>query len=199
MEESIIAATRDALYGWTAERLVRKQAALGLPAYLYVFDHGYPAADGAGLHAFHASELPYVFGTLANDAAAVAQGAADRRPRPSSPTPWSTTGPASPRTGRPVAKGEPRLAGRTTRTTAFIAFQDTPRVSANLLPGMYALHEAVVCRRRAQGDTAMELERRARLAATPEARPALRLTVSARRVSPAWPRSASEGCGSRRP
>ena len=64
LQESILATTRDALYGWTAERLVRKQAALGLPSFLYFFDHGYPAADAAGLHAFHASELPFVFGTL---------------------------------------------------------------------------------------------------------------------------------------
>ena len=64
MQESIWATTRDALYGWTAERLVRKQTAMGEPSFLYFFDHGYPAADTAGLHAFHGSELPYVFGTL---------------------------------------------------------------------------------------------------------------------------------------
>jgi para-nitrobenzyl esterase len=62
--ESILAATRDALYGWTAERLVRKQTEVGAPSFLYVFDHGYPAADALGLHAFHAAELPYVFGTM---------------------------------------------------------------------------------------------------------------------------------------
>jgi para-nitrobenzyl esterase len=64
MQESILATTRDALYGWTAQRLVRKQTALGQPSFLYFFDHGYPAADAAGLHGFHASELPYVFGTF---------------------------------------------------------------------------------------------------------------------------------------
>ena len=64
LQESIFATTRNALYGWTAERLVRKQSALGVSAYLYLWDHGYPAADEAGLHAFHASELPYVFGTF---------------------------------------------------------------------------------------------------------------------------------------
>ena len=42
MEESILATTRDALYGWTAVRLVKKQAAKGLPSFLYFFDHGYP-------------------------------------------------------------------------------------------------------------------------------------------------------------
>ena len=40
------------------------RSAAGAPAYLYLFDHGYPAMDKAGLHAFHASELPYMFGTL---------------------------------------------------------------------------------------------------------------------------------------
>ena len=64
LQESIFATTRDALYGWTAERLVRKQTALGMRAYLYLWDHGYAAADEAGLHAFHASELPYVFDTF---------------------------------------------------------------------------------------------------------------------------------------
>src|SRR6201996_2299461 len=63
MQESVWATTRDALYGWTAERLVRKQTAIGEPAYLYFFDHGYPAEDNAGLHAFHASELPFTWGT----------------------------------------------------------------------------------------------------------------------------------------
>ncbi|MEI9967798.1 MAG: carboxylesterase family protein [Terracidiphilus sp.] len=35
MEESILATTRDGLYGWTAVRLVKKQAAKGLPSFLY--------------------------------------------------------------------------------------------------------------------------------------------------------------------
>ncbi len=60
----IWATTRDALYGWTAQSLVRKQAALGQRSFLYFFDHGYPAADSVGLHGFHASELPFVFGTF---------------------------------------------------------------------------------------------------------------------------------------
>ena len=37
---------------------------IGRPSFLYLFDHGYPAADQAGIHAFHASELPFMFGTL---------------------------------------------------------------------------------------------------------------------------------------
>jgi para-nitrobenzyl esterase len=64
LEESVIANTRDALYGWTAERLVRKQASIGEPSFLYLFDHGYAAADAMHLHGFHGSELPYVWDNL---------------------------------------------------------------------------------------------------------------------------------------
>jgi hypothetical protein len=64
MQESIYAATRDGIHGWTSERLAISQTALGVSAFLYLFDHSYPAADAAGLHAFHASELPFLFGTL---------------------------------------------------------------------------------------------------------------------------------------
>ena len=152
MPESILAGTRDAIYGWTAVRLVTKQAALGQPSYLYLFDHGYPAADDAGLHAFHASEVPYVFGTL------------DRTP-PHWPKAPQTSEEAKlsdamvgywtsfAKTGRPQAAGEPDWP-RFGPSGAFMAFQATPRAFGELFPGMYALHEAVVCRRRASGDLA---------------------------------------------
>ena len=65
---NMLATVRDAVYGWATERMVRKQSALGLPAYLYLFDHCYPAAAKRGLCAFHASELPYVFGHVGAEA-----------------------------------------------------------------------------------------------------------------------------------
>ncbi|MDE1938884.1 MAG: carboxylesterase family protein [Alphaproteobacteria bacterium] len=151
MQESILATARDALYGWTAERLARKQAALGLPSYLYVFDHGYPAADAAGLQGFHASELPYVFGTF------------DRTPPlwpkvPETPKErelsnamigyWTSFA----RTGHPQAVNEPDWP--TYETGSYMAFKDAPRPSERILPGMYEFNEAVVCRRRASGDLA---------------------------------------------
>jgi para-nitrobenzyl esterase len=151
MQESLLATTRDALYGWTAERLVRSQAIIGQPSYLYLFDHGYPAADDANLHAFHASELPYEFGTL------------DR-----TPPNWPKV-PATPeekkisdamigywtsfmRTGKPVAAGEPDWPSYAPKTD-YMAFKDVPTPSARLLPGMFEFNEAVVCRRRASGTT----------------------------------------------
>jgi para-nitrobenzyl esterase len=149
MQESIFATTRDALYGWTAERLVKNQAELGQPSYLYFFDHGYPAADEAGLHGFHASELPYMFDNL------------DRTPPlwpkiPDTPKEsglsdamtayWSSFA----RSGKPRAANHPDWP-RFGSTRAYMHFSDAPQPSEHLLPGMYELHEAAVCRRWASG------------------------------------------------
>lgn len=149
MQESLLAATRDSLYGWTSERLVRSQAIIGQPSYLYLFDHGYPAANDAKLHAFHASELPYEFGNL------------DR-----TPPNWPKV-PATPeerkisdamigywtsfmRTGKPSGAPEwPAYAPK----TSYMAFKDVPAAAERLMPGMFEFNEAVVCRRRASGTT----------------------------------------------
>jgi para-nitrobenzyl esterase len=152
LAESVLTAPRDAIYGWTAERLVAKQSALGIPAFLYYFDHGYPAAEAAGLHAFHASEIPYVFGT------------ADLTPPfwPKAPATevesklsdamagyWA----AFARDGSPSAAGQPKWQPYSA-DRAYMAFQDSPQPGTHLLPGMYELNEEVVCRRRAQGGIA---------------------------------------------
>lgn len=152
MRKSILATTRDALYGWTAERLVRGQRALGLPSYLYLFDHGYPAEDDAGLHAFHASELPFVFGTLdttpplwpripaTSRQVALSQAMIDY---------WTSFA----RTGRPQAVHEPDWPAFG-KNGAYMRFTDAPHPRTHLMPGMYRLNEQVVCRRLAAGNQA---------------------------------------------
>lgn len=149
LEESLIATTRDALYGWTAERLVIRQTALGQPAFLYLFDHGYPAADAAGLHGFHAAELPYVFGTA-------------RRTPPFWPKVPGTAAEAAlsdamigywtsfVRSGEPSAAKQPQWQAYGS-TRAYMVFADAPLLARHLLPGMYELNEEVVCRRRSSG------------------------------------------------
>jgi para-nitrobenzyl esterase len=152
LQESVLATTRDGLYGWTAERVARKQAALGLPAFLYLFDHGYPAMEQAGLHGFHASELPYVFGTF------------DRTPPlwPKIPTVpeeralsdamidyWTSF----------ARNAQPRSAHAQSWASlgsdgAYMHFTATPELARHLMPGMYDLNEAVMCRRLAAGDLA---------------------------------------------
>jgi para-nitrobenzyl esterase len=64
IEESALTAARDGFYGWSAQRLARAQTRLGQPAYLYFFDHRYPAAVEGGLAGFHGSELSYEFGVV---------------------------------------------------------------------------------------------------------------------------------------
>lgn len=147
--ESMLATTRDALYGWTAERLALKQAAIGQPSFLYLFDHGYPAADALGLHAFHAAEIPYVFGTM--------DRAAPAWPRPPATAAEQAFADAMAgywasfvRTGRPAASGaaewRPYADGQ-----AYLAFEATPQARRDPMPGMYELHEETVRRRRAAG------------------------------------------------
>src|ERR1700753_3220374 len=62
------AALRDAVFTWSAERIARYEAKAGVHSYFYFFDHGYPAAEARGLHAFHGAELSFVFGRVGKDA-----------------------------------------------------------------------------------------------------------------------------------
>jgi para-nitrobenzyl esterase len=149
LEESILATTRDAMYGWTAERLVAKQTALGQPAFLYLFDHGYSAADAAGLHAFHAAELPYVFGTADRTTALWPKVPATPVEAALSAAMidyWTSFA----RTGQPRAEKQPEWSAYGVKR-AHIVFAESPQPGVHLFPGMFELHEQVMCRRRASG------------------------------------------------
>ena len=151
LAESILAAPRDALYGWTAERVATKQTAAGQPAFLYFFDHGFPAADAAGLHAFHASELPYIFGTASRTPPPwpkMEMTLAENRFAEAIRDYWASFV----RTGTPRAEGQPHWQPFGS-SKAYMNFGDVPRPDANPMPGMYELYEEVLCRRRAEGKT----------------------------------------------
>jgi len=150
LEESVLATTRDALYGWTSERLARSQAKAGQPSFLYLFDHGYPAMDQAGLHAFHASEIPYMFGTLGRTPPRWPKApdtADEARLSDAMIGYWTSFA----RTGRPDAAGEAAWKPYAPRGP-YMAFRDKPTAETDLMPGMFALHERAVCRRKASGD-----------------------------------------------
>jgi len=152
LEESMLATTRDALYGWTAARVARKQAALGVPTYLYLFDHGYPAMDTASLHGFHASELPYVFGTFGSTPPLwpkIPDAPRERMLSDAMLDYWSSF----------ARNAQPRSAhAKTWRSFGsegnYMHFAEKPELARNLMPQMYRLDEAVVCRRLAAGDLA---------------------------------------------
>ncbi len=151
VKESLYANARDALYGWTSERIARHQTAIGQPAFLYYFDHGYPAADEAGLHGFHASEIPYVFGSF------------DRSPprwpkNPDTPEEHAFSAAVSSywtgfaRDGVPAAANQPAWPAYGADAN-YMHFAATPQPVQRLMPGMYELHEEAVQRRRASGKT----------------------------------------------
>jgi para-nitrobenzyl esterase len=149
LQESIWATTRDSLYGWTAERLMVKQAALGVPSYLYLFDHGYPAADDRGLHAFHASELPYMWGNPNRTPLnwpKLPDTAAEKKLSDAMLEYWVSFA----KTGVPAASGQPAWPAYGSERN-YMSFEDVPTPKKHLMPGMYEFNEQVVCRRRAQG------------------------------------------------
>lgn len=149
LQQTLLASTRDLVFGWAAERMVRKQAAIGQPAFLYYFSHSYPSAVAADLEAFHAAEVPFVFGTMANTPAgwpAIPDTADERRFAAAMLDYWTSFA----RTGAPTAAGGPAWE-RFAPGGAVMEFGATPRLSRDFMPGIYELHEQVMCRRRQEG------------------------------------------------
>jgi para-nitrobenzyl esterase len=149
LQESLLATPRDGLYGWTAERMVRRQARTGQPGFLYFFDHGYPAMEEANLHAFHAAEIPYVFGNQDRTPPrwpAIPDTRAEHRFSDAMMAYWANFA----RTGTPTAPNQPDWPAYGDQQS-YMAFEDAPVVRERLMPGMFETHETVVCRRRVAG------------------------------------------------
>ncbi|WP_262690066.1 carboxylesterase/lipase family protein [Kordiimonas aestuarii] len=149
LDKSKFDATRDAVFGWASERLVRKQAAIGQPSYLYFFSHAYPAAVEAKLGAFHASEVPYVFGAFGRTPAnwpAMPDTAAERQFAGAMLDYWTSFA----RDGQPTAANGPDW-NAFALEQAYMNFADVPVAGRQFSPGMYELHEEIMCRRRATG------------------------------------------------
>ncbi len=152
LKESILAGPRDSLYGWTANRLVRKQTELGHPSFLYFFNHGYAAAQKWGLHAFHASEIPYVFDSM-DDTPPMWPKAEDSLIEKKLTNAMMAYWVSFAKSGQPTAKGEADWPAFDS-SGAYMHFANAPLPARNLLPGMYELHEEIVCRRRQDGTQA---------------------------------------------
>lgn len=153
-EESLLAASRDGFYGWSAQRMATKHSAIGLPAYLYFFDHGYPEADARKLTALHASEIPYVFGSAGTGAPLPPNwpkppvNAAEAGLSDAMASYWTSF----------AKRGVPSAPGHAAwkpfgKKAAYMAFRSKPEAGTGFLPGHYALAEQVFCRRRAAGQS----------------------------------------------
>lgn len=146
----LLAAARDGFFAWNSQKLVREQARAGQPAYLYYFDHHMPSSDAAGIHAFHASEVPFMFGTIDRVTPlwpAIPDTPAERRLSDAMVDYWASFA----RAGAPMASGQPAWPSHNARA-AYMHFTDKPEVATDLKPAEYALHDQVFCRRRAAGN-----------------------------------------------
>ena len=150
VQGSILATLRDAIYGWAAERIVRKETAAGQPAFMYVFDYCYPAAEAADLCAFHASEVPFVFGKLAPESLPpnwpVPDGEADRGLSETLLDYWTSF----------AATGQPESAYGPVWSSygpdqSYLDIGQTLASRTDPVPGMFELHEQLVAERKAAG------------------------------------------------
>ena len=149
---SMLAASRDAIFGWSAERIVRDEAKAGMPSYLYFFDHGYPAAEARGFHAFHGSELTYVFGHVGKDAVLPPNWPLPDGPKENALSEammdyWTSFA----RTGVPKAQRQPDWPAFASNNS-YMYFAENPEVATDLMPGMFALNEEVMQRERRAGN-----------------------------------------------
>lgn len=142
-------AAGDALFGWTVLAAAKAQVANGRAAQVYFFDHGYPEADDRNLHAFHASELPYVFDTMrqAPPAWPVAPDTSEEAELTRIIGDYWT---AFTRDGTPCADGAPDWPDYA-EGEAILHITDSPRVRRDLFQEMYALVDEDFARRRASG------------------------------------------------
>lgn len=149
----VMASVRDGLYGWAAQYLVRQQAAAGQPAYLYFFRHSTPAQRARDLAAFHASELPYIFGQVGPSATL----------GPNWPRPPLTESEARlsdammrywvsfVRAGVPAAPGAVPWPRYTARRPFYLDIDDRPSAGRRLQPAAFAWADALVARRLREG------------------------------------------------
>lgn len=148
-EQARLDASRDGIYAWAMERMVRAQARIGQPSYLYLFSHSYPSADAAGLAGFHASEVPFLFGNFAATPPnwpRIPDDAGQRQIADAMLDYWTSFA----RTGRPIAQRAPEWLPFGA-DNAFMRFEGKPRMAPRFMPGVFDLHERIMCRRRMSG------------------------------------------------
>jgi para-nitrobenzyl esterase len=151
VKSSMMAAARDVSMGWSSERVARSMAAVGERSYLYLFEHSYPAALERQLHAFHAAELPFLFGHVDLDSPLTAnwpwpEGAVEKAFSDAMMSYWTSFA----RHGVPTASGQPDWPAYAPGA-GYMRFSAAPEVSEGLWPGMFELHEEVMQRQRRDG------------------------------------------------
>tara|TARA_R110000782_G_scaffold164438_2_gene256455 strand:- start:779 stop:2410 length:1632 start_codon:yes stop_codon:yes gene_type:complete len=151
VDASMLATLRDGIYGWATERIVRKETEAEQPAFMYVFDYCYPSAREADLCAFHASELPFVFGALDPERLSVnwplPDGQQDRTLSRALLDYWTSFA----ATGQPESDHGPAWPAYGS-DEAYLEIGPDLDVRTDPFPGMFELHEYLVRQRKAAGE-----------------------------------------------
>ena len=149
----VMASIRDGLYGFAAQYLVQQQAAIGQGSYLYYFRHATPAQKARDLAAFHASEIPYVFGQVGEGAAL-----GPNWPKPPLSTEETALSDAMlnywasfVRTGVPTAPGETAWPRFSAQERGYLDIDQRPTAQRDLQPAAFSWAQGLVAERRAQG------------------------------------------------
>lgn len=152
VDDSMLAVNRDNVFGWATERIAHKTADAGRPAYFYVFDHCYPSMAERDLCSFHASELPFVFGTTGN-----ARSYPPEWPKPPASEAealssvlvdyWASFA----KSGQPSSPNGPDWAAYNDNQ-AYLHIGDAPELRHDPYPGMFEFHEGLYRQRHSAGD-----------------------------------------------
>jgi para-nitrobenzyl esterase len=149
----VMASLRDGACDWTAQTLVREQAKAGQASYLYYFRHSTPAQRKRDLAAFHASELPYIFGQVG--AAAKLGPNWPRPPLTSEETQLSDAmmnyWTSFVRDGVPKAPNMPPWPRYTADERGYLDIDERPVAARDLHPGEFAFADKLIATRRQQG------------------------------------------------
>jgi para-nitrobenzyl esterase len=151
-KEDVMASIRDGLYGWAAQNLVRQQAVMGQPAYLYFFRHATPAERARDLAAFHASELPYVFGQVGPSAVLgpnwprLPLTAAETQLSEAMMAYWTSFV----KDGVPKAVGQVDWPRYTSQQRSYLDIDERPVAAENLKADAFAFDDVLVMTRRQQ-------------------------------------------------
>lgn len=151
--EDVMASIRDGACDWTARALVRKQAEVGQPSYLYYFRHSTPAQRARDLAAFHASELPYIFGQVGEKAALGPNW--PRAPLTSVESQLSDAmlsyWVSFVRDGVPTAPNMPAWPRFTADQRGYLDIDEQPSAERDLHPAAIAFADKLIATRRQQG------------------------------------------------
>lgn len=140
--QALLDSFRDTAFGWNMVTWANLTRTVDESAWLYYFTHNPPGAESAGLGAYHAAEIPYVFNNveqLPGDARPVDRALADA---------MSDYWVSFARDGTPDVEGRPEWQPYRNSERHYMEFGEQPRPAMDLMPEHWELIDRVMDARR---------------------------------------------------